>query len=142
MIKMHDLLLSIVIPTYNCESYIDECLHSVLSQLRLNSILSQLPSNCELVLVDDGSRDATCSILEAYRNAHKNLKIIKNEHKGASAARNAGLLAAGGEFVSFIDCDDCMKEGFLEKSLPMTESGADLYIFGIERSLLSGNREL
>ena len=68
MIKMHDLLLSIVIPTYNCESYIDECLHSV---------LSQLPSNCELVLVDDGSKDATCSVLEAYRNEHKNLKIIK-----------------------------------------------------------------
>ena len=123
MMNMHDLLLSIVIPTYNCESCIDECLHSV---------LSRLPSNCELVLVDDGSKDATCSVLEAYRNAHKNLTIIKNEHKGASAARNAGLLAAKG----------CMKEGFLEKSLPMTESGADLYIFGIERSLLSGNREL
>ena len=133
MNNMHDLLLSIVIPTYNCENYIDECLFS---------ILSQLPSNCELVLVDDGSKDATCSILESNRNAHKNLTIIKNEHKGASAARNAGLLAARGEFVSFIDCDDCMKEGFLEKSLPMTESGADLYIFGIERSLLSGNREL
>lgn len=130
---MNELLLSIVIPTYNCESYIDECLHS---------ILSQLPSNCELVLVDDGSKDATCSVLETYRNTHKNLTIIKKEHKGASAAGNAGLLAARGEFVSFIDCDDCMKEGFLEKSLPLTESGADLYIFGIERLLLSGSREL
>ena len=125
-------MLSLVIPTYNCEKYIEECLHSV---------LSQLPLNCELILVDDGSSDATCSVLETFRNAHKNLTIIKKEHKGASAARNAGLLAARGEFVSFIDCDDCLEEGFLEKSLPLTKSGADLYIFGIERILLSGKRE-
>ena len=105
-------------------------------------MLSQLPSNCELILVDDGSEDATCEILETWRKAYNNLTILKREHKGASAARNAGLLAAKGEYVSFIDCDDCLKEGFLEKSLPLTESGADLYIFGIERLLLSGNREL
>ena len=88
---MDKILLSLVIPTYNCEKYIEECLHSV---------LSQLPLNCELILVDDGSSDATCSVLEPFRNAHKNLTIIKKEHKGASAARNTGLLAARGEFVS------------------------------------------
>ena len=125
-------LLSAIVPAYNCESYIDEC---------LGSILGQLPQNCELVLVDDGSTDGTAKRLEACCDTHQNARMVKRPHKGAAAARNAGLDAARGRFVTFIDCDDCLREGFLEEGLALLSPGIDLYIFGIERIPLRGNPE-
>lgn len=125
--------LSVIIPTYNCWEFLSEC---------LQSILRQLPSDCELIIADDGSDDRTAELLAGYEGAHENLHIVYREHEGASAARNAGLDAAAGEFVAFIDCDDCMRDGFLRDSLPLLDAGTDLYIFGIERFPLSGVREL
>lgn len=125
--------LSVIIPTYNCWEFLSEC---------LQSILQQLPSDCELIIADDGSDDRTAELLAGYEGAHENLHIVYREHEGASAARNAGLDAAAGEFVAFIDCDDCMRDGFLRDSLPLLDAGTDLYIFGIERFPLSGVREL
>ena len=122
--KDRSIKLSVIVPTYNCEAYLDECLRSV---------LFQLPEDCELIAVDDGSDDGTAALLAGYEGTRENLRVLRREHTGASGARNAGLDAAAGEFVSFLDCDDCLQPGFLEKSLPMLESGADLYIFGIER---------
>lgn len=127
-----DIRLSVIIPTYNCRKYLKECLHS---------ILLQLPSDCELIVVDDGSGDGTTELLPGYEHAQKNVHVIYREHKGASAARNAGLDIAAGEYVTFIDCDDCMRRGFLQESLPLLDEGTDLYIFGIERISLSGVRE-
>ncbi len=125
--------LSVIVPTYNCIDYLDECLHSV---------LDQLPENCELIAVDDGSNDGTKELLEEYVSKQKKVRGIFCTHKEVSAARNAGLDAASGEFVTFIDCDDCMREGFLRESLPLLDEDTDLYIFGIERLPLSGVREL
>ena len=125
--------LSIIIPAFNCREYLDE---------GLQSILCQLPSDCELIVVDDGSDDGTKELLAGYEGAQDNVHVLYREHGGASAARNAGLDAAAGEYVTFMDCDDCMRDGFLRDSLPLLEEGTDLYIFGIERVLLSGMREL
>ena len=125
--------LSIIIPAFNCREYLDE---------GLQSILCQLPSDCELIVVDDGSDDGTKELLAGYEGAQDNVHVLYREHGGASAARNAGLDAAAGEYVTFMDCDDCMRDGFLRDSLPLLEEGTDLYIFGIERVLLSGVREL
>ncbi|MER2150574.1 MAG: glycosyltransferase [Candidatus Limivicinus sp.] len=125
--------LSIIIPAFNCREYLDE---------GLQSILCQLPSDCELIVVDDGSDDGTKELLAGYEGAQDNVHVLYREHGGASAARNAGLNAAAGEYVTFMDCDDCMRDGFLRDSLPLLEEGTDLYIFGIERVLLSGMREL
>ena len=130
---MSEYLLSIIIPAYNCQDYIEE---------GLASVLNQLPENAELIVVDDGSEDRTREILSAYENRQENVRVYYNEHKGASGTRNKGLDLAKGEFVSFIDCDDCMREGFLEKALPLTESAADLYIFEIEWNPLSGLKEI
>ena len=125
--------LSVIIPAFNCREYLDE---------GLQSILCQLPSDCELIVVDDGSDDGTKELLAGYEGAQDNVHVLYREHGGASAARNAGLDAAAGEYVTFMDCDDCMRDGFLRDSLPLLEEGTDLYIFGIERVLLSGMREL
>ncbi len=114
-----ETLLSIVVPAFNCERYIREC---------LDSVLSQLPGNCELIVTDDGSGDGTREILKLYEGRQNNLKIYYGKHKGASGARNAGIEAAAGEYVAFVDCDDCLREGFLNESFPLLESHADLYI--------------
>ncbi len=126
---MKNILLSVIVPTYNCEACLAQC---------LDSVLLQLPSNCELIVVDDGSEDGTRELLASYEGTRENLHILYAAHRGASGARNAGLDAAKGGFAAFVDCDDCLQEGFLEKSLPLLEKGSDLYIFGIERVLLDG----
>jgi glycosyltransferase involved in cell wall biosynthesis len=100
--------------------------------------LCQLPSDCELIVVDDGSDDGTARRLAAYDGTREGLRVFYREHRGASGARNAGLSAARGEYVTFIDCDDCMQPGFLPENLPAPAQDADLYIFGIERFPLSG----
>ena len=125
-------ILSVIVPSYNCESCLSEC---------LDSVLRQLSENCELIVVDDGSSDATVRILESYRGSRQNVRILLREHKGASGARNAGLDVAAGEYVTFLDCDDCLQEHFLEKALPLCAQGADLLIFGIERVFLTGQSE-
>jgi hypothetical protein len=124
--------LSIIIPTFNCGEYLDECLRSV---------LTQNTSDCELILVDDGSDDGTADLLKGYEGVQDNVRVLYREHKGASAARNAGLDVAVGRYVTFMDCDDCMRDGFLDDSLPLLKEGIDLYIFGIERVQFSGLRE-
>ena len=125
-------LLSIIIPTYNCADFICET---------MDTIIGFLPDNCEMVLVDDGSTDNTPELLRPYADAHKNVNVYCNEHKGVSGARNAGIEHASGRYITFMDCDDCITPDFLEKSLPLTESNADLYIFGIKRIPLKGNPE-
>ena len=125
-------LLSIIIPAYNCESFLAEC---------LDSVLAQLPEDCELIVVDDGSKDATPQILRDYGELRENMCIEYSEHIGASGARNRGLELARGEYVAFLDCDDCMKDGFLKKSRDLLENQAGLYVFGIERAYLSGDSE-
>ncbi len=125
-------LLSIIIPTYNCEAFLAEC---------LDSVLLQLPEDCELIVVDDGSEKATLAILSDYKKLYKNLFIEYSEHTGASGARNKGLSMARGEYVAFLDCDDCITDGFLNQCRDLLKKHADLYIFGIERAFLSGNSE-
>ena len=125
-------LLSIIIPTYNCAAFLDET---------LGSVISQLPPDFELIVVDDGSTDETAEKLSGYEHISDNIRISYRSHKGASSARNAGIELAEGEYITFMDCDDCLAEGFLEKSRPLLDKNADLYIFGIERIPLDGNGE-
>ncbi|MBD2071195.1 glycosyltransferase [Leptolyngbya sp. FACHB-671] len=87
-------LVSVVIPTYNCDRYIVQAIESVLNQTY---------SNSEIIVVDDGSTDQTQHVLKPYLNR---IRYIHQENQGVSAARNLGIQAAKGEFVAFLDADD------------------------------------
>lgn len=121
---------SLIIPAYNCESFIEDGLNSVLPQLR---------EDCELILVDDGSTDHTRDQLSKYEN-RKNVTVIYSPHRGASAARNTGIRAARGEYISFLDCDDRLKPLPFLNDPGFFAENADLYIFGIERIFFNGEK--
>ena len=127
-----NMLLSIIVPAYNCAPYLPECLHS---------ILDQLPEDCELIVVDDGSTDDTPMILRSFTDIRSNLHVSFCAHTGASGARNTGLSLASGRYAAFLDCDDRLRPGILETVRPQLEAEADLYIFGIERFFLNGEHE-
>lgn len=98
--------VSCIIPVYNVEKYIAEC---------IDSVLNQTLDNVEIILVDDGSTDSSGSICSEYANKFpKCIKYIHKENEGVSVARNLGLSYAKGEFVHFMDSDDTIDERFYE----------------------------
>lgn len=91
--------LSIIIPVYNVEAFVGRCIESCLKQ--------DLPaSEYELLIVNDGSLDGSMDVVRQYARQYENIRIIEQENKGLSAARNAGLSQAKGEYVWFVDSDD------------------------------------
>lgn len=100
------MLLSIVIPVYNSSKYLDDCLGSLLHQ-DLNQ------NEYEIICVNDGSTDNSMDILIQYAKENQNIKLINQENKGHSAARNTGLNAAVGKYVWFVDSDDFVDENSL-----------------------------
>lgn len=102
--------LSIIIPMYNVELYIERCLKSCLKQ--------DIPyEDYEIIVVNDGSPDGSLQIAERIASQNKNIKIISQQNGGLSDARNTGLAVAKGEYVWFIDSDDWIKENCLGKLL-------------------------
>ena len=98
--------ISIIIPVYNVELYLEEC---------LDSIINQPLKEIEIICVNDGSTDKSLNILEKYEKKDKRIKIINQENNGLSGARNSGLKIAIGEYVFFIDSDDYILRDSLEK---------------------------
>ncbi|MCG9639542.1 glycosyltransferase [Vibrio sp. Isolate34] len=96
--------LSIIVPLYNTEEFIQEC---------LTSILQQSFTNYELIIVDDGSTDNSISIVESYMENDNRIKLFKQKNSGASVARNYGIKQSCGEYVTFIDSDDFIHEDAL-----------------------------
>lgn len=99
--------LSIIIPVYNVEQYIGRCLQSCLSQPHVT------PEEYELVIVNDGTKDNSMAIVEEMTRGCTNVTIINQQNQGLSMARNAGLKAAQGEYVWFIDSDDWIENNCL-----------------------------
>ena len=98
-------LISIIIPIYNVEKYLRDCLESVINQTY---------ENIEMILVDDGSPDNCGKICDEYSKRDSRIKVIHKPNGGLSSARNAGLDIANGEYVSFIDSDDVIDKRFIE----------------------------
>lgn len=96
--------ISVIIPCYNVEKYLAEC---------LDSVLGQSFEDFEAICVNDGSTDKTGDILAQYANKDKRIKVITQENQGLSMARNAGLKVAVGAWISFIDSDDTIEVDFL-----------------------------
>lgn len=92
---MEKILVSIITPMYNCEKYISRC---------IESILNQTYTDIELILVDDGSKDNTLKIVEAYKD--ERIKVYKKKNGGASSARNYGITRSSGKYILFVDADD------------------------------------
>lgn len=106
MAHTHLCKVSVVVPVYNAEAYLEEC---------IDSILGQTLTDIEVIAVDDGSTDGSAAILKKYAERDKRLKVVMQENAGVSTARNNGIREAKGEYVSFIDSDDWIDADFLEK---------------------------
>lgn len=91
--------LSLIVPVYNTEPYLAQC---------LDSLLSQSWKDLEIICVNDGSTDGGAQILGGYARRDARIRLIEQKNQGLSAARNAGLQAATGEYICFIDSDDCL----------------------------------
>lgn len=98
--------ISVIVPVYNVEKYLKEC---------IESILSQTYKDFELILVDDGSTDSSGKICDYYMGKDDRIKVLHKKNGGLSSARNAGINIAVGEYVSFVDSDDYILEDFLKK---------------------------
>ena len=101
--------LSVIIPCYNSEQYIKECLDSVLEQKTIYDY--------EVIAINDGSTDKTSEILKEYTEKYDFLKVITQENKGYSGARNAGIVASEGRFLMFVDSDDYVSSNYIQNLL-------------------------
>lgn len=90
-------LVSVVVPVYNAEPYLREC---------LDSLFGQTLKEIEIIAVDDGSTDGSGKILDEFAARDRRLKVIHQENAGVSAARNRGIKAARGRYLTFVDADD------------------------------------
>ena len=98
--------ISVIVPMYNSEKYIEKC---------LNSLIKQTLKDIEIILVDDGSNDKTVEICKKYSSLDKRIKILNQEHKKQGSARNKGTNIAKGEYIGYIDSDDWIDEDYYEK---------------------------
>lgn len=98
-------LISIIVPVYQVKDYIDEC---------LESLLRQTHTKLEIILVDDGSTDGSGEVCDRYANRETRVQVLHQDNQGLSAARNAGLEFAKGEYVAFVDSDDVVLPDFIE----------------------------
>ena len=108
-IKKEKLDLSIIIPVYNAEKYLDKCLDSILNQ--------DTKYKYEVICINDGSSDNSLSILNEYKSKYSNIKVISQENKGISVTRNVGIENASGKYLGFIDNDDYVNKDYIERLL-------------------------
>lgn len=108
----HETLISVIIPVYNVEKYLVRC---------VDSILAQTYQNLEVILVNDGSKDGSGSICDEFAQKDSRVRVIHKANGGLSSARNAGMDAAKGEYISFIDSDDWIEEDSYERLLGLME---------------------
>ncbi len=115
-------MISIIVPIYNVEKYLPQC---------LDSLISQTYRDIEIILVDDGSPDKCPEICDDYARSDNRVIVIHQKNEGESAARNAGVIAAKGEYIGFVDPDDWVAHDMFEKMLDaMIENQTDLAIVG------------
>ena len=126
---MGKVLISVIIPVYNAEKTIEKC---------IDSVLLQSFRNFELILIDDGCQDSSPQICDEYAKHDSRVIVIHQQNCGVSRARNAGLNIAKGEWITFIDSDDYITQGYFEEVL---ESHEDILIHGYERRWMDGKIE-
>lgn len=98
--------ISIIIPVYNAERYLVQC---------LDSLIAQTLQNIEIICINDGSTDSSAEILDEYAKKHPNIVVLNQKNQGTGVARQAGILAANGEYIGFVDNDDFIDITMYEK---------------------------
>lgn len=120
--------ITVVIPVYNCEKYVERAVRSVLNQPRAD--------RAEVLVVDDGSKDRSGEICDRLAAEFSNVRVFHKENGGVSTARNLGIEQAAGEYIAFLDSDDWWEPGFLDETiLPEFASGGgiDVYEFAYRK---------
>ena len=125
-------IISIVVPIYNQEKYLEKC---------INSLLVQTYTELEIILVDDGSTDKSGAICDVFAQKDSRIKVIHKENGGLSDARNAGIDIARGEYIGFVDSDDYVAENIYEKMYNvLAENNADMVVCNC--ALIDSNNQL
>lgn len=114
-------MVSVIIPIYNVEKYLEKC---------ILSIINQTYKNLEIILVDDGSTDMSGAIADEYEKKDKRIRVIHKKNGGLSDARNKGFEIATGEYISFIDSDDYIDLNMYENIMKEFKDSIDVVIFG------------
>ena len=123
--------LSVIVPVYNAENHLEKC---------VDSLVNQTYKDLEIILVNDGSTDNSADLCNSLASKDIRVKVIHKQNGGVSSARNAGLDAATGQYITFADSDDWLEADAYHKCINnITESGADLVVFGYETHLPYGN---
>ena len=126
--------ISVIVPIYNSEKYLREC---------VESILTQTFTKFELLLVNDGSKDKSSIICDEYAAKDNRVKVIHKQNAGVSAARNDGIKIACGKYLMFVDSDDTIEPTFFEKAYCEAEEHClDLYISGVKMLNVDGDTVL
>lgn len=127
-------LVSIVIPIYNVEKYLKEA---------INSIINQTYKNIEVILVNDGSVDSCAKIIEGYRSVDSRIRVITQENRGVSEARNSGFKVASGKYIYFFDSDDILELNTIQECLNVAvKDDLDLVVFDAISSEDGTNEEI
>lgn len=124
MIEVRDIV-SIIVPVYNVEKYIEQC---------LQSIFNQSYKNIEVIIVNDGSTDNSKSIIKKFCNKYKNIIYIEQKNQGLSMARNRGLKEAKGNYIAFVDSDDYIDRNYIQDMYnEAIEKDSDIVICGYSK---------
>lgn len=127
-------LVSVIIPAYNAEKYLEEA---------LDSVITQTYKKLDIIVINDGSTDNTCKICEAYQKKDERIKVIHQKNKGVSAARNIGLNIMRGDYVTFLDSDDAYVQDAIETLVnSITDSNADIVCCRMSRQFTLGKMKL
>lgn len=112
--------VSVIVPVYNGEAYLDQC---------LASLVSQTLADCEIIVIDDGSTDSTRTIAEGYAEKHPNIRVCHQENRGVVEARVRGLSLARGKYIGWVDSDDFVEPDMFERLYRAAEEkGAELVL--------------
>lgn len=125
-------LISVIVPVFNTEKYLDAC---------IQSLVSQSHRNLEIILVDDGSTDKSGQICEAWAAQDGRIQVVHQSNRGLSCARNRGVVQSGGSYISFVDSDDWLDPDFYRVLLAqLLDNNADMAASCVKRVYQNGEQ--
>ena len=128
-----DSLISIIVPVYNTENYLEKCLYS---------LVNQTYKNIEIIIIDDGSPDNSMNIIQKFVLADNRVKVISQKNQGLSGARNTGMNNANGDYIMFIDSDDWIEIDTCEKAINASEKyNADVVFWSYIKEFFDSQKD-